>query len=49
MAQMLRAEQHQDGSWLGRDGQQEFSEVFSTTVALLVLQLPYNRLPVYQR
>lgn len=37
--------QRPDGSWEGSDG----GDVFGTAVALIVLQLPYNRLPVYQR
>lgn len=49
-SQMLLVEQNRDGSWAGRDARQQgFGEVYSTTIALLVLQLPYNRLPVYQR
>lgn len=41
---MLR-EQRGDGSWEGHDG----GAVYGTAVALILLQLPYNRLPVYQR
>ena len=34
-----------DGSWTG-DG---IGDVYGTAVALIILQLPYNRLSVYQR
>jgi hypothetical protein len=33
------------GSWHGRDD----GDIYSTAIALLILGLPYNRLPVYQR
>lgn len=45
--QMVR-EQDGDGSWSGRDTG-DYSNVYSTSIALIVLQLPYSRMPVYQR
>jgi hypothetical protein len=44
-SRMLVGAQASDGSWDGADG----GEVYGTAIALLVLQLPYSRLPVYQR
>ena len=40
--------QESDGSWEGEDSDR-YGATFSSAVALLVLQLPYNRLTVYQR
>ena len=45
VSKMLLREQGSDGSWEGRDG----GDIYGTSIALIVLQLPYNRLPVYQR
>jgi len=42
---MLLGEQMSDGSWEGKDG----GDIYGTVIALLCLQMPYNRLPVYQR
>ena len=44
-AEMFMAEQAIDGYWDGADG----GELYGTTLALLCLQIPYNRLAVYQR
>jgi hypothetical protein len=45
-ADMMLAEQDRaEGSWDGADG----GDLYGTSIALLSLQLPYNRLPVYQR
>jgi hypothetical protein len=40
--------QKPDGSWQGSDSDQ-YGSNFATAVVLIVLQLPYNRLPVYER
>lgn len=40
--------QEPDGHWEGPD-QNRYGTTFATAIALLILQLPYNRLPVYQR
>jgi hypothetical protein len=40
--------QEPDGHWEGSD-QYQYGTTFGTAIALIVLQLPYNRLPVYQR
>ncbi len=45
VSSMLRIHQNSDGSWEGSDR----GDVYGTTIALLVLQLPYERLTVYQR
>ncbi|MCZ6795914.1 MAG: terpene cyclase/mutase family protein, partial [Planctomycetota bacterium] len=45
VSSMLLGVQRADGGWEGRDG----GDIFGTTIALLILQLPYNRLVVYQR
>jgi hypothetical protein len=45
VSSMLLALQRSDGSWEGSDG----GDVYGTAIALLVLQLPYERLTVYQR
>jgi squalene cyclase len=44
-AAMLADLQLSDGSWDGSDG----GEIYGSAIALLALQLPYNRLPIYQR
>ena len=44
-AEMFIAEQALDGYWDGADG----GELYGTALALLCLQIPYNRLAVYQR
>jgi hypothetical protein len=36
--------QSADGSW-----NQEIGETFATSIALIILQLPYKYLPIYQR
>jgi hypothetical protein len=41
----LLSNQNSDGSWEGSDG----GDVYGTAIALLALQLPYNRVPIYQR
>jgi hypothetical protein len=43
-AQLVR-DQRADGAWMGP----EMGEVYSSAIALLILQLPYSRVPVYQR
>jgi hypothetical protein len=49
MSEKLVIDQDQrDGSWGGAESQQ-FSRTYSTAIALLVLQLPLSRLPVYKR
>lgn len=40
--------QHSDGHWEGADDR-TYGTTFATSIVLIVLQLPYNRLPVYQR
>ena len=45
VSSMFLAEQDADGSWEGK----ERGDIFGTSIALLILQLPYNRLVVYQR
>ena len=40
--------QQPDGHWEGSDHYQ-YGITFGTAIALIILQLPYNRLPVYQR
>lgn len=45
VSNLLVTEQSRDGSWEGKDR----GDVFGTTIALLVLQMPYQRLSVYQR
>jgi hypothetical protein len=42
--QLLRQQAH-DGSWPG-DG---IGQVYGTSIALIILQLPYKFLPIYQR
>ncbi len=37
--------QHSDGAWVG-DG---VGDIYGTAVALIILQLPYNQLPIMQR
>ncbi len=44
-AAMFLDNQMSDGSWEGSDG----GEIYGTAIAVLVLQIPYNRLPVYER
>ena len=48
LTDFLVEEQAQDGSWYGRDSR-GYGEIYSTTMALLILQLPYKRLPIFQR
>jgi hypothetical protein len=40
--------QESDGHWEGED-QLRYGTTFATAIALIILQLPYERLPVYQR
>jgi hypothetical protein len=40
--------QDQDGHWDSSD-ERHYGTTYATAIALIVLQLPYNRLPVYQR
>jgi squalene cyclase len=42
---VLLAQQRSDGSWFG-DG---VGDIYGTAVALILLQLPYNQLPIMQR
>ena len=42
---LLLARQRSDGSWQG-DG---VGDIYGTTLALIVLQLPYNQVPIMQR
>ncbi len=50
-ARLLAASQNADGSWLVRDemSQHGVGRIYATAVALIILQLPYNRLPIFQR
>jgi Prenyltransferase and squalene oxidase repeat len=48
ISRFLHSEQHSDGHWEGDDSD-EYGNTFSTAIALIILQLPYDRLPVYQR
>ena len=41
----LLAEQQADGSWYG----DSVGDIYGTAVALIILQLPYNQLPIMQR
>ena len=43
--EVLLARQRPDGSWFG-DG---VGDIYGTAVALIILQLPYNQLPIMQR
>lgn len=40
--------QGSDGHWEGHDDR-EYGSTFATAIALIVLQLPYDRLPIFQR
>ncbi len=46
-ASLLRS-QRPDGSWRGSDNH-DYGVVYSTCMALLILQMPYERLPIYAR
>ena len=48
IASFLHSDQESDGHWTGNDSE-EYGTTFSTAIALIILQLPYDRLPVYQR
>jgi len=48
ISSFFHSEQESDGRWEGADSR-EYGSTFSTAIALIVLQLPYDRLPVYQR
>jgi squalene cyclase len=41
----LLAQQESDGSWWG-DG---VGDIYGTAVALIILQLPFNQLPIMQQ
>lgn len=43
--QFLLAEQQADGSWWG----DSVGDVYGTAIALIILQLPYNHVPIMQR
>ncbi len=43
--QLLKSQTKEDGSWSG-DG---IGQAYGTAIALIVLQLPYKFLPVFQR
>jgi len=45
MSAWLLRQQRADGSWMG-DG---VGTTYGTAIALTILQLPYARLPIYQR
>ncbi len=48
--QVLLPAQQQDGSWIvPEEGSHGVGEVYGTSVALIILQLPFNRLPIFQR
>lgn len=44
-SRLLLNEQNEDGSWTG-DG---IGEVYGTAIALIILQMPFKLLPIYQR
>ncbi len=48
---LLLADQRSDGSWLTQEdrSQHGIGPEYATSVALIILQLPYNRLPIFQR
>jgi hypothetical protein len=48
-SQQLLQTQERDGHWQRGADAQRYGSTFGTAVALIILQLPYNRLPVYQR
>lgn len=50
-SRLLLGEQDDDGSWLTDEERSTHGvgKVYSSSVALIVLQLPYNRLPIFQR
>ncbi len=50
-SKLLVDSQEPDGSWITYEeqGQHGVGAVYSTSVALIILQLPYNRLPIFQR
>ncbi len=45
----LVTQQYDDGSWYGTGDSDDYGDIYATTMALLILQLPYKRLPIYQR
>ena len=49
IAQYLVTHQEQDGSWFGTRDSDRYGDIYATTMALLILQLPYKRLPIFQR
>jgi squalene cyclase len=50
-SRLLVDAQDADGSWTTQEemGQHGVGTIYSTAVALIILQLPYNRLPIFQR
>jgi len=50
-SRLLLAAQNDDGSWVTDEemDQHGVGAIYSTSIALIVLQLPYNRLPIFQR
>jgi squalene cyclase len=50
-SQLMVQDQEQDGSWLTQEERWNHGvgAVYSTSIGLIVLQLPYNRLPIFQR
>jgi hypothetical protein len=51
LLRVLTAAQHQDGSWDPEsiEEDREFGNVYTTSMALLALEVPYQILPIYQR
>ena len=49
--ELLTAAQHQDGSWdlESIEEDREFGNVYTTSLACLALEVPYQMLPIYQR
>jgi hypothetical protein len=50
-AGLLVNDQDADGSWLTPEERSlhQVGAAYATSVALIILQLPYNRLPIFQR
>ena len=51
LLRILAAAQHQDGSWDPEsiEEDREFGSVYTTSLAVLTLEVPYQILPIYQR
>ena len=51
LLRVLTAAQHPDGSWDPEsiEEDREFGNVYTTSMALLALEVPYQMLPIYQR